>query len=247
MKKYRDILFVLVGFILGIVLIVGCGAKIDEDTTSIEEEVEKSIVTEEEPEETDEQEQAESEDCDSIISELESLKAKYEELQAENSELTAKYNKLLSDYDELTVNYSNLSSDYDELTVLYNKLLTEAPDITEDDVEQGIFERINAERKAGGLNELEWTDTFHQAAKEHSSYMADENVVEPSDQSYMQGVFRAAGYSTLDRIINAAIMVWEREVTYSLNFLNIHAEYGTVAAKKSGDIYYITYFAHTHK
>ena len=233
MKKYKEVLFVLLGFILGIVLIVGCGAKIDEDTTSTEKEVEEIVITEEEPEETIEQEQPEGEDCDALRSELESLKAKYDALQTENSGLQTKYNKL--------------SRDYDELTVTYNRLLTGAPDITEDDVEQSIFEMINAKREDNGLNKLWWTDTFYQAAKEHSDYMAAKNVVEPSELSYMKGVFRAPGYSTLDRITNAALMVWEREQSFALNFLNIHAEFGTVAATKSGDIYYITFFADTHK
>jgi hypothetical protein len=233
MKKYKEVLFVLLGFILGIVLIVGCGAKIDEDTTPAEEEIEESVIIEEEPEETPEQEQPEGEDCDAVRSELESLKAKYEALQTENSELTTRYNEL--------------SDDYDELTTAYNSLLTGAPDITESDVEQNIFDMINAKREENGLSELWWTDTFYEPAKEHSNYLADENVVEPSELSYMQGVFRAAGYSTLDRITNAASMVWEREQGFALNFLGIHAKYGTVAATKSGDIYYITFLADTHK
>ena len=96
-----------------------------------------------------------------------------------------------------------------------------------------------------GLNELEWTDYFRQPADEHSSYMADEKTVERSELSYNQGVFRAAGYSTLEKMTNGIMTIWESEQTFTLNFLDVNAKYGIVSVIKSGDIYYITFFAHT--
>ncbi|MFC2005049.1 hypothetical protein ACFLUY_02370, partial [Chloroflexota bacterium] len=70
---------------------------------------------------------------------------------------------------------------------------------------------------------------------------------EVANQSYWQGVFQAPGYSSLDRITNAAWMVWKENTAFENNFLNQHAKFGTVAVSKSGDIFYITYFAYTEE
>jgi|GEM_PF-3846763 hypothetical protein len=84
-------------------------------------------------------------------------------------------------------------------------------------------------------------------AKEHSDYLAGKNIVEVSDQPYFQGIFRAAGYSSLDRITGAALMVWKENAVFERNFLNRQALFGNVAVSESACIFYITYFADTRK
>ncbi|MFC1991990.1 CAP domain-containing protein, partial [Chloroflexota bacterium] len=186
-----------------------------------------------EPEVKQEQNEQVTEDCEAIRSELEVVQAKYGALQSENSELNATFNVL--------------TADYDELTAKYNDLLVGTVKTTESDVEQAIFQVINQDRQNNGLNELEWTDSFYQWAKVHSDYMATTKRYQLSDQSYSQEIFRAVGYSTLDRITNAALLVWKESPTYTTIFLGQQSKYGTVAVSKSGDIFYITYFAHTQK
>jgi len=235
MKRYRESLFLLLGIVLGVVLIIGCAAGIEdeipppqetpvlEETTPVEKETEV-VLAEKEPV---------AENCDDIRAELEALQTKYEALQSEHKELNTKYN--------------TLSADYDELNRKHNTLLEGTPDISENELEQAIFSRINKGRKDNGLDELEWTDTFHMWAEEHSKYMTDKQVIEYADQPYMQGVFRAVAYSSLDRIVNATWLLWENSTAFERNFLNPQAKYGTVAVSKSGDIYYITYFADVQK
>lgn len=235
MKQIHWMLLLLIGFVLGIFIIVGCAANVVEESPSPKEEITQQEATKVEDEPVVKQEQIKqvAEDCDALRSELKALQAKYEALQSENSELNAKLNTLLADYDELTTRYNNL--------------LEGTPDITESDLEQAIFKTINKGRKDSGLDELEWTDGFYEWAKEHSDYLATKNLAEESDKSYWQGVFRAAGYSSLDRLTKAAWMVWKENTTFEMNFLNQQAQFGTVAVSKSGGIFYITYFAHNQK
>jgi len=235
MKRLKEVWLVILGFVLGIVLIVGCAASIEEETLPPQkEEPPKEIVqVEEKPEIKQEQNEQTAEDCDDIRNELEALQVKYEALRSENSELNAKYN--------------TLSADYDAFNSEYNALLEGTPDITESELEQAIFARINKGRQDNGVSELEWTDSFHMWAEEHSNYLANNHIIGNADQPYMQGVFRATGYSSLDRIINAAWKVWENSTVFERNFLNQQAKYGTVAVSKSQGIYYITYFADVQK
>ncbi len=235
MKYPHAILLVLLGFFLGIFLVVGCAAKLESETPPPEDvaPTQEDSQVESELEVQQDQNGESDSNCDDIKSELEATRAKYEELQSEYSELNTKYNKL--------------NADYDELSVEYNTLIEGTAGISEGDVEQAIFEAINQDRQDNGLNELEWTGGFYEWAKEHSDYMATRKLLELSEESYWQDIFRAAGYSTLDRIADATLMVWKESTTYETNFLNVNANYGTVAASKSGEIFYITYFAHTQK
>ncbi|MFC1991288.1 CAP domain-containing protein [Chloroflexota bacterium] len=249
MKRLRESLFVLLGFVLGIVLIVGCAASVGEESPPPKDVTlpQETTQVEKEPEVKQEQNEQVNEDCDAIRSELESLQAKYGVLQSENNELDAKNNALTADLDELNAKLNTSSTDYEELTNRYNNLLEGTPDITESELEQAIFMMINKERKDSGLNELEWTDNFYQRAKEHSNYLANKNLAEVSEHPYWQDVFRAAGYSSLDRITKAAWMVWKETNGFAYNFFNQHAKFGTVAVSISGDIFYITYFADSQK
>ena len=244
----KPLLFLLVLFV-SISLFVGCTPESEDEVSEP-----KDVVSTED----DSKEQSElqilqgkydklNDDCEAVRRELEATQAKYKELQSEYSELSTKYDGLSADYDGLSTKYDGLSVDYDELTTMYNNLLEGTPDITESDVEQAIFKMINKGRQDSGLNELEPAVSFYRWAKEHSDYLATKNLVEIAKEPYWQGVFRAAGYSSLDRITNAAWMVWKVDKTFEDNFLNEHAEFGVVAVTKSGDIFYITYFAHTQK
>lgn len=187
-------------------------------------------------------------DLSTAESNLAEAQSQIESLESDLDEATrAKYEELESEYSELNTKYNELKADYDELSVKYNTLIEGTAGISEKDVEQAIFEVINQDRQNNGLNELEWTDSIYWWAKEHSDYMAARKRLELSDYSYWQDIFRAAGYSTVDRIANAALIIWKESPTYETNFLDGDANYGVVAVSKSGEIFYITYFAHMSK
>lgn len=60
----------------------------------------------------------------------------------------------------------------------------------------------------------------------------------------VQRVYIAAGYSSLERLINAAMTIWKSHaLSYEENILNEDVIYGAVSVVKLGEIYYITFMA----
>ena len=180
------------------------------------------------------------------LAEAEVLQAEYDELSnnydAVRSEL-AEAEILQAKYDELDAKHLELGAKYDELSEQYH-VLVEEETITEEDIEQAIFELINQERQNNGIDELEWNRTLHRWAKSHSRDMATRKRLEYSEASAWQEVWKAAGYSTVDRLANATLMIWKDSIRYESQFLAKGAKLGAVAAYKSGEVFYITYFAH---
>jgi len=186
----------------------------------------------------------------SELAEAEILQAKYDRLsdnysamRSELEILQAKHDGLEAKYDELSAKYDELGAKHDELNRQYD-ILIEGTIITEEDVEQAIFELINEERRNNGLNELEWKHSFYKEAKSHSRYMATKKRLEYSEHTAWQDVLRVAGYSTVGRLASATLIIWKDSLRYEQNFLNEGAIYGAVGAYKSGEVFYITYLAH---
>ena len=189
--------------------------------------------------------------------ELESAKAQLATVKTQVSVLTSelentrneqvatrdKYAELSAKYDEVKSNLETLQAKYDELLTKYEAVIREAESINEENIEQAIFEVINQERRDNGLNELAWHDGLYWWAQQHSQYMATKKRLEYADNNYMQGIFRAAGYSTVDEITNAALIIWQESLQYEQNFLYVGAINGAVAVSKAREIFYITYFA----
>ena len=190
-------------------------------------------------------------EAQSQLASLQSKLAEAEALQAKHDDLSSKYDSVMSEvetmqtkYDELEEKYSELGAQYDELSEQYN-VLAEGMPITEEDVEQALFEAINSERRDNGLNELEWNHSLDLWAQSHSRDMAEDQQLEYSEKyDVWQGIWQAAGYSTLDRLTSAALTIWKDSTRYERHFLNEGATVGAIAAVKSGDVFYITYFAH---
>lgn len=187
----------------------------------------------------------------SDLAEAEILRTKYDELsdnydavRSELEILQAEYGEVGVKYDELSAKYDDLGAKYDELSRQYNVLMEGTADINEEDIEQAVFELINQERRDNGLNELEWNHSLYLWAKSHSRDMATRKRLETSEYDVWQDVLRTAGYSTVDRLAGAALTIWRDSVNYERNMLVKGATVGAVAAYKSGDVFYITYFAH---
>ena len=170
--------------------------------------------------------------------------AEAEILQDNYDELSTNYDTVKSELEILQAKYDKLSVEYNELSAKYDAVLKIPEEISEEDVEQAIFELINQERLNSGLNELEWDDNLYKWAIDHSGYMARENRFEYSDYILTwQDIFWAAGYDTVDRIAEATLIVWRGKRHYESIFMNESAKYGAVAVVKQGEIFYITYFA----
>lgn len=227
---------------LSIFLLVGCATALEDEASQPEEVA---------PVREDSQVKGEllilqgkydklSVDQDTVKNELETTQVKYDELSIANDELNTKY-------DELSTQYDELNTKHNELNLNYQILMEGTAGVNEEDIEQAIFELINLERKNIGLSELEWADGIYMWAKENSNDMATRKSVEYSEYNYWQEVFRAAGYSTIDRMAKATLVVWKESPQFELNILNQAANYGVVAVTKTNDIFYITYFSSPNK
>ncbi len=244
--RYFDIrLSSLLVLFLSVLLLVGCVTKLenggsDNDCDTIKDELKST--------------QAEYDELHLIYTDLNTkygkLGAEYGELSVAHKDLGTKYDELSlahkdlnAEYDKLSVAHKDLITKYDELNVKYNAVMQGTSGVSEGDVEQAIFKRINQVRQDGGLNKLAWSDNLYGVAKSHSNYMVRVRRLEYYEGNYWQDVFRAAGYNTLDGIVNATMIIWKESIQYESNFLDEHAKRGAVAVSKSGDIFYITYFA----
>ena len=186
---------------------------------------------------------------DAVKSEAETMQAKYEELTAEYEELKKQFDAVKSEsetmqaeYEELNTEYEELDKQFEELTEQYN-IIIEGTEINEEDIEQAIFKLVNQERINNGLNELLWGKNIYKWAMENSRSMATNKRLEYSENVGWQEIFWATGYSTIDRMANAALTTWKNKQQYERNFLSTGAQHGAVAVHKSGEIFYITYVA----
>ena len=187
-----------------------------------------------------------SERYDTVKSEFETMQAKYEELSGNYDKLhlmQSEHEAMQSKYDELSTEYEELNSKYEELSKKYEEATEEPAEINEEDLEQAIFQLINQERINNGIDELIWSDLLHKWAIQNSLNMSIYKRYEYSDYGSWQEIFWAAGYDTIDKMANAAFIVWKNSLQYETNIINKNANYGTVAVFKSGEIYYITYIA----
>jgi len=236
LMKYSNKL--LLGFLslgMTIFLLVGCTAESEEEQSQPEQESQAEIELQILQEKYDEL----SSDYNDIKSELEIIQAAYDNLSTKNNELNTKYDDLNAKYNELSTKYDNLKASYDALT-------QEPEVIKEEDLEQAIFALINLERQELGLPLIEWSDGLYWYATKHSDDMAEKKRLEYSGYSYWQDIFRAAGYKTVDEIADAAMIVWKDSLQYAVNFLSKGAQFGAVGVTKSGEIFYITFFAHIY-
>lgn len=180
-----------------------------------------------------------TEQNDTNLDEIASLEAQIEELENEIDELS----------DEIEANINEIADlvyDYDELKAQYDALVGAALEINEENIEQALFDLINQERISHGLNALEIGHNLEDWSLINSQRMSLSKEPEYYTDYWVpfQKVFVATGYSSLDRIINAAMVIWQSNaLSYEANILDEDALYGAVSAVKSGEVYYITFMA----
>jgi hypothetical protein len=188
--------------------------------------------------------QSELASLQSQLAEAENLQSEYDALDGNYEALNDEMETLQDSYDELNAEYEELSDKYDKLNEQYEMIAGEET-ITEEAVEQALFEAINEERRQNGLNELEWNHTLDLWATAHSEDMAEDRELEYSVKyDVWQDVWRTAGHRTVDGLVSSTMTIWKDSLRFKRHFLNSGATVGAVAVHKSGDVYYITYFAH---
>ena len=181
------------------------------------------------------------------VAEAEIMQGQYEELNKNYEALKKQYDIKMSEIETIESQYDDLTTKYEDLKKQYDVIIEGTAGISEEEVEQAVFELINKERKNNGIDELIWGKNLYSWAKANSRRMEEKGIYQYSEYASFQEVFWAAGYSTIDRIANGALLTWRsNSYRYELNIIN-KAIYGAVGAYKSGDIFYITYMADVFK
>ena len=177
-----------------------------------------------------------------LESEFDAMQTRHEELGAEYDELNIKYDTLQSEYEALQSNYEDLITEYEELSKRYEAAVEEVVEIAEEDVEQALFELINADRVEKGLDILPWREALRKVARENSLYLAmNKGLIYPEYDREWREVYWAAGYNSAAEIAEATYLEWKSRDKYEKYFLETYLDYGAVGVYKSEDIFYITY------
>lgn len=170
---------------------------------------------------------------------LEALEAEYTDLTAEFETLQAKNTSNLNSIAALQAENALLKEQLEEPEV-------PLPEITVENVEQALFERINQVRTAAGLITLQWGNNLSTFAQTNNRAMMVSRVLEQYNEHWVpyQLAFIATGYDTVEALVSATMVIWEnRTLQYQDNILADDAIYGAVRVERSGDIFYITFMA----
>ncbi|HJX12667.1 MAG TPA: CAP domain-containing protein [Dehalococcoidales bacterium] len=188
-----------------------------------------------------------------VNKELEALKKEYQDRLGENEAMNARYTDLQKQYQDslsqqgtaAAARYEELNQQYEALKKQYEAATTPTVAvITEEAVEQAIFELINQQRISNGLDLLGWGKNMYQLAKENSRTMAEMGKYQYSAYSFMQEIFWAPGYTSVDSIAEGALLVWQsNQYRYEHGILSKAFKYCAIGAYKSGKIVYITLMA----
>jgi hypothetical protein len=176
---------------------------------------------------------------DTNLEEIESLGVTIDALGDEITEL-------MNTNDAQASQIETLQTDYDSLKAQYDLLINLGAGITEENIAEALFDLICQERIAHGLNALEPGHNLEDWSLINSQNMAYSKEFEYYTGTWVpfQRVFIAAGYSSLDRLVNAVMMTWQsHQLFYEENVLSEDALYGAVSVVESGGIYYITFMA----
>ena len=171
------------------------------------------------------------------------LRAEIQALQARYDALSANLTALKRDMDSAQAQFRDLTARYDDVNSKYRAIIDAAATLNEADIEKAIFARINQVRQSSGLPALTWTDSLYNMAREYSLRMATSKSFTYSTFPNWQEIFRAAGYASAAKVAEGALLVWKDNPQYQNVFLNPGAMTGGVGASKSGEVFYITYFA----
>ena len=139
-----------------------------------------------------------------------------------------------------------LQTEYDSLKAQYDLLVGLGAEISEENIAEALYDLINQERIAHGLNALIPGHNLEDWSLVNCQDMAISKQAEYYDNTWIpfQRVFIAVGYSSLDRIVNGAMLMWQsHQLSYEKNILNDEAIYGAVSVVQLGEIFYITYMA----
>ena len=185
-------------------------------------------------------------DYNGAVAELRSAEAEYDTLNIEHESLKTQHQTLQSQNESNLNQITLLQTENTQLKAQVDELTPPFPEISTAEIEQALFNKINQVRTDAGLEPLVVGNNVANFASLNSEAMAYSKVHERYE-SYVvayQLTFIAGGYNTAEDITSAAMIIWQsRNLNYQINVLFDDARYGAVAVEKSGEVYYISFFA----
>ena len=178
---------------------------------------------------------------DANLEEIEALGITIEALGDEVAILSNTNDAHVAEMEALQMEYNSLKAQYDLLVGL-----SDETEITEENIAEALFDLINQERIAYGLNALQPGHNLEDWSLINCQNMAFSKELETYTGTWVpfQRVFIAVGYSSLDRIVNGAMTMWQsHQLFYEENVLSEDAIYGAVSVVQLEDIFYITFMA----
>jgi uncharacterized protein YkwD len=160
-------------------------------------------------------------------------------IAAEKAALEVKSGELSADLEELDAKYLEIKKQYDVLT------RPAAPAVLDPKaVEQAIFNALNRDRISAGVPVLLWGYNLYPLAQQNSRKMAEFGKFEYSQWGTVQYIYIAAGYHTVESVVNGATLTWKSNKfnfdNTILRSLNTHCAIGV---EKVGEVFYITLLA----
>jgi uncharacterized protein YkwD len=189
------------------------------------------------------------------LSQYDQLNQSYQTLKQQNDANTAQINTLQSQIQTLqsqvdTVNgekaniqasYNDLQTRYQDLQQKYQELTAPGEPITENAVEQAIFDLVNQERAKHNLPLVSWGKNMYQLAKQNSKEMYEAGKYQYAMWNYFQQLFWAAGYDSVDSIAHGAILIWtNNQYQYEHGMISTAFTYCAIGAYQQGEVIYIT-------
>jgi len=176
--------------------------------------------------------------------EIQAVRADLAALNVSCEQLMQQDEARLEEIQDWIAEYDALVQDYNELKAQYDSIVDEHGEFTEAEVDQAIFALVNQDRRANGLDELEWGVNLYGWARQNSISMSDTGEFKYTAWLTRQAVLITAGQATLDGLVNGVMMVWRQQKhEYTPKFMDPKSPYGAVATYKLGGVYYVTFAA----
>jgi peptidoglycan hydrolase CwlO-like protein len=194
----------------------------------------------------------------SLQQQAQSLQNKISDLQKQVSDQSGSTGDIKQQYDALNAKYQQLSSQntqnmatiidlqakYQTLKAAQDLAAAQAANITASNIAKSLLAAINKSRTDNGLAVFLGGTNIVTLAQNNCLAMAQAKSYVSVAGPY-QEEFIAAGYSSVENLVNAAMAIWKSNTHwYQTNVLAVNAIYGTVAVYELDNIFYITYIGY---
>jgi len=178
------------------------------------------------------------------------LKQQYDNATTQIDTLNVQLNAASADYAALQDQVDSYAAQISDLQQQVAEL-SAPPDttplpLTEANIKNAVWDRINLERVQGFVSQLQPGKNIQQWADQHVLQMADAHKVTTYTDAQVgtQAAMMAIGYQSLDELVNATFTYWKiSPAWFEDQVLSTGASYGGVAVLQQGVVFYISFMS----